>query len=182
MNLRKSIIGTIGATLLIASTFAAAAADPNQDGATATVNITAGTLSVSIADFSLGTHPFSLSTTNVSANVIITATDMRGTHTGWTVSNSMGDFTAGAGGATMPKTLLTSNAYPTVASAQPGSQLWEGSFPGTTFSDGKWVGEAGHSTGSYDASETLMMQIPARQASGTYTSVITLTITSNDTP
>lgn len=98
MELKTKIVGIVGAALMTVGAFGGAYADST----TADVNVKVGAPSNAVLAASITGGRFSdvsyragNSFQNASGQIVVTATDTRGTGTGWTVSlSSNGDFTS----------------------------------------------------------------------------------------
>lgn len=98
MKLRNSILATAFATVLLAST-ALTGLTQTEGSSTATVAISSDPnqnfLAVTITNASFGSKAYSFVDQTAVGSLLVTATDSRGTATGWNVTLSASDFVSG---------------------------------------------------------------------------------------
>ncbi len=200
-------LAVAAALVLALSLSGAALADTTpSDNTDVTVVITAGTqfsVDITSTSSSFGSVPFALGwqacNWGCMAYYTYSVTDLRGTGAGWTVNAKASDFTGGPNNAVVPDaTLFRSNENywnPTGFSAVDGS-ISTGVSVGTqddptpimNTSSQIIAGTPGvsgvypNATGTFSAKESMWFTFPDSVAAGTYTSTLTLTLTSGNTP
>lgn len=184
MNLRNRF-----ATALIGATFFASSLVGVANAYNASVVIgEGGTLSATIDSVSLSGVTFNYAASTTSTGTMrVSANDPRGTYEGWTVDVTVGDFQAD-GKPSIAKNNFQGTNVPTVATNS--GQTWAGSYAGSGPVDsGLWKGAPSSfasgipttgSTGNYTATLPVKLTVPAGQPVGTYTSNMTVSITSGN--
>lgn len=205
MNLKRIL--ALGAALLLSlSLTGPALADPSPDTTSVQVEITAGTqfsvdITSSLSDF--GDVPFALGwqacNWGCMAYYNYSVTDMRGTGAGWQVNAQAGNFTGGPNNAVVPgANLFRSNEVywnPGGFTAAPGSvsagvTVGAQDSPTLIMNSSSLIikgttgvsGVTPNATGTFSAKESMWFTFPDSVAAGTYTSTLTLTLTSGNTP
>ena len=177
MNLRNTVISTLGAAAILAATaFTGATAQTTDDG-DATVTITAGQLFVSVTDASFGDVPYSFDEQTTAPEVItINAIDATGDGEGWTVNLSVGDFV----GATYMFDADNLNYLPlydiTPVDGDSDTTAMTVNYADGDAPQGTWTAPENSGEGEYDLELTFDLTIPAGQRVDAYKSELTVEI------
>lgn len=184
-TLKRSALAIAGSSILAVTMLTPAVA------ATATMNITAGSLSASLANATLPASSFQNDAHAVTGGLVLTAEDATNAQLGWHVTVQASAFVytgAAAGGATnnIPATAfsLTSAALPVTVTGQASDTT---AFPaagrnvaGMTLETARQVvsATAAYGTGSYTQAIGVSLAIPSQAPAGAYVSTFTVTIVS----
>lgn len=180
------VIVAIATVALLGVTVTSALAD------TVTQDLTGDALTAQIANLMLPSASYSSSPQTSNGTMALTVSDNSGLNAGWNVTVSASDFvwaaggTGAIGGTNIPATdfLLTSASAATMNSGQlvddSGGPLVPTTSPLGTLDQPRKVLQANpdFGAGSYSQSLGVQLNIPARSTAGTYTSTLTVSITS----
>lgn len=183
---RRLAVG-LGATTLLVGMLAGPAFAAN----TVTETITGSGLTASVADLTLASVAYQNGAHDVTGSMTLTADDSTGSGAGWNVTIMSSGFVwvgTANGGTDIPAAnfALTSAAAPTLIAGQvvdvalsTGPQVPPTSPLGTLDSARKvLVATAAYGAGTYSQVLGVTLSIPAQSRVGTYTGILTTTITS----
>lgn len=179
-------VGIGAATLLIGMI-----ASPAFAANTVTETITGSGLTASVADLTLASVAYQNNAHTVTGSMLLTADDSTGSGAGWNVTIVSSGFVwvgTANGGTDIPAAdfALTSAAAPTLIAGQivdvalsTGPQVPPTSPLGTLDSARKvLVATAAYGAGTYSQALGVTLTIPSQSRVGTYTAILTTTITS----
>ncbi len=178
MNIRKRLATGLAAFALFATAISGSQAATSD---TATVAITtqpgAG-LTASITGTSFGSIPYSFTdSAPLSGSLTITALDTRGTAAGWNIVLSATNFTGSTGSIPVNRFSLAAGTVSTIAGPSTG-QTTSALNPVSTAAAKVWSAAVGFGDGSYSLNTPASLVVPGGTLVGTYTSVVTVSITS----
>ena len=180
----------VASALALAAVLGATLAMPASAADTVTQTINAGTLSSSIADLTLGDVFYSHSAQPSTGTMVLTADDSSGSGDGWnvTVLSSDFDYVGLNGGTDIPAanfaitsaSVATSTAGEAV-DATGGPKVPAGfTTPAALDSARKTLqADANYGEGTYTQDLGVSLSIPAQSRVGTYTGLLTVTISSS---
>lgn len=182
MHLRKSLVASAGAAVLIASTAIAGAAQTAPSDATdVDIEVTSqGVLSVSVEEVNaFDDIQYSFQDQTVNGTLRVTVTDERGTAEGWSFNLRAEDFTGTAGGPgdSFPVSGLgLSFGGTSVVTGNPDTTGISGFGVGSVSSTGQRIADAsnGYGNGQYRLLYPGELDIPGDTLVDTYTSTVTV--------
>jgi hypothetical protein len=184
MNLRNRLIATVGATALLVSTAVTGFAATDAD---ATVSITeqaGAALSVSISNTSFGSIQYSFAdSAPLPGTLNLSASDTRGTASGWNVSLKATDFDGATTSDSIPvgQLSLAAGSVTTTSGNNNTTSPNQGVFALATVQTGDqkvWNAQAGFGDGQYTLAVPGSLVVPGGTLVDTYTSLVTVSITS----
>ena len=171
---RTATVAAVGICTALAATAAIAQTSD------VTQSVTAGTLDASIGDLNLDAAAYSHSNQDSAGALALNVNDTSGTGDGWNVTVQTGDFAHSGSEAVIGAdnfALTTANA-PVVVDGQEGGL--------TPLADGGSLDQAravlvaaeGSGMGEYEQALDVTLNVPGQSLAGTYTGVVTTTVTS----
>jgi hypothetical protein len=178
MNILKRIGAVISAIALFATVISGSQA-ATSDNAVVTITTQPGAgLTASITGTSFGSIAYSFTdSAPLSGTLTVTALDTRGTAAGWNIVLSATNFTGSTGSIPVNRFSLSAGTVTTIAGPSSG-QTTSALTPVSTTAAKVWSAAIGSGDGSYSLNVPASLVVPGGTLVGTYTSVVTVAITS----